>query len=278
MIRVKRPAGTMPKQLYKKGPGHEELLKNRALLAQGNDKDVDFAAYRLKPVRDQLTAVFGRKCVFCESLLLGTQSGDIEHFRPKGRVVVIDPVTKQRAVKPGYYWLAARWHNLLIACQDCNRPREQENGDGSRAVLGKASYFPLADEAGRATTAAGVRKEQALLLHPCRDDPALHLEFTDAGGIRARAVEGIPSAKGAATIEYCGLSRAELLQMRARHRRTVMAAITHIIDDLAQNKDPGQDLEDLVFMLQAKEAYTAYTRHLVRTYLAPYLEELGLAA
>lgn len=173
--------------------------------------------------------------------------------------------------------MAARWRNLLIACQDCNRPRTQKDARGKSKVMGKASYFPLADEMMRATGAAGVRKEVALLLHPCVDKPELHLMFTDDGGIRPNDDGSGPSKKGSATIDYCGLARAELLQMRARHRRTVMAAISHIIDALEQEKDPGQDLDDLLFMLDPKEAYTGFTRHLVGRHLGPYLCVLGIA-
>jgi uncharacterized protein (TIGR02646 family) len=235
-----------------------------------------FDVYRHESVRAALNDLFGRKCVFCESLLLATQSGDIEHFRPKGRVIVLDPITNDKITKSGYHWLAARWRNLLIACRDCNSPRTQKDALGATKVYGKASFFPIEDEATRATAAGGERKERALLLHPCIDHPEQHLAFTDEGGIHPRKNEVGISVKGNATIKYCGLDRGELLQMRARHRRTVMAAIRHIIAAIEKGEDPGSDLEDLVNLLDPKEAYTAFTRHLVRKHLAPYLLALGL--
>ena len=43
----------------------------------------------------------------------------MEHYRPKARV------STEQGDKPGYYWLAARWENLLPSCTDCNSPRKQ---------------------------------------------------------------------------------------------------------------------------------------------------------
>jgi uncharacterized protein (TIGR02646 family) len=260
----------------KNGKGVVELRRNSSLFAAGNASDMTFEVYRHESVRAALGTLFGRKCVFCESMLLATQSGDIEHFRPKGRVIVHDPITNSRNTKPGYHWLAARWRNLLIACRDCNSPRTQKDAHGASKVYGKASFFPIEDEATRATAAGGERKERALLLHPCIDYPEQHLAFTDEGGIHPKASAGGISIKGNATIIYCGLDRGELLQMRARHRRTVMAAIRHTIAAIEKGEDPGADLEDLLNLLDPKEAYTAYTRHLVRQHLAPYLRALGL--
>lgn len=276
MIRVKRPLGSTPPILRKAGKGASEMQSNIALHAAGNTSDMKFEVYKNDSVRAALNALFGRKCVFCESLLLATQSGDIEHFRPKGRVIIVDPASGKRIKKPGYFWLAARWRNLLIACRDCNSPRTQKDAHGEAKVFGKASFFPLEDESTRANTVGGERRERPLLLHPCSDYPEQHLAFTDEGGIYPhRSTAGI-SIKGKATIEYCGLDRGELLQMRARHRRTVMAAIRHIISALEKCEDPGNDLEDLVNLLDPKEAYTAFTRHLVRKHLAPYLRDLDI--
>lgn len=276
MIRVRRPTGSTPAILGKKGKGGAEMRRNLKLFAQASAGEMVFAAYRDKSVRTALDDLFGRKCVFCESMLLASQSGDIEHFRPKGRVMVHDPVTNTFAPHSGYHWLAACWHNLLIACRDCNSPRTQKDAHGVNKVFGKACFFPVTNEAHRATGPSRLRKENALLLHPCIDDPEQHLEFTDDGGIRSRTRDGMVSERGSATIKYCGLDRAELLQMRARHQRTVMASIRHIIEALEKGQEPGRDLDDLLFMLQRKEAYVGFTRHLVRTYLGPYFERLNL--
>ncbi|WP_455922654.1 hypothetical protein [Pseudomonas putida] len=273
MIKVDRPIDSTPKELVI--AGLKERRRNR-IAKLGNEK-LKFTAYATKTVRSELDKLFGRKCVFCESLLAGTQSGDIEHFRPKGAVVVASTLPGGAPIqKDGYYWLAAKWPNLLISCADCNRPRTQPDYDNRKRVIGKANYFPLADESQRATGPRGLRHEEPLLLNPCMDDPEEHLVFLDDGRVEAKVIDGVPSSKGLASIRYLGLARAELLQMRARHRRIVMSAIRHTFAAMEEGRDPGTDLEDLVKLLSPDEAYVAYTRALVRQHMTPYLEALGL--
>lgn len=273
MIKVERPVGSMPAGLTLEG-----LAERRAnRLARIADEKLTFEAYRAPPVRAQLNLIFGRKCAFCESLLAGTQSGDIEHYRPKGRVV-IEPVPPRtlRVKKDGYFWLAAKWHNLLISCADCNRPRTQLDYDDVARVIGKSDYFPLADETKRAAGPRSLAAETPLLLNPCVDDPAEHLVFLEDGRVEPAVLDGSESEMGKASIRYLGLARAELLQMRARHRRMVMAAIRHTVSALEEGRDPGADLDDLVTLLSPQEAYVAYTRTLVKTYMGNYLKALGL--
>lgn len=273
VIKVNRPEGSVPASLVLEG-----LAERRAnRIARLAKQKMTFQAYRAPDVRAQLHAIFGRKCAFCESLLAGTQSGDIEHYRPKGKVV-IDPVPPRtaRITKDGYYWLAAKWHNLLISCADCNRPRTQLDHDDVARVIGKSNYFPLGDEGMRAAGPRGLQNEEPLLLNPCVDDPNEHLMFLDDGRIQPAILNGVESQKGKASIRYLGLGRLELLQMRARHRRTVMAAIRHTVSALEQGRDPGADLDDLVTLLSPQEAYVGYTRTLVRTHMKDYLDALGL--
>jgi hypothetical protein len=276
MIKVDRPKKSIPDGLAKDGA--RELRHNHAALKRGLKKDekLKFGAYSKAAVKKALTDIFGRKCAFCESILLGTQPGDIEHYRPKGKVLVVDSTTGQKTQLPGYYWLAAKWSNLLIACADCNRPRTQLDHDNTNRVIGKSTYFPLANDAHRAKGPASLRLEQPLLLNPCVDNPLDHLVFLDDGRVEANMIGGVVSDKGEATIYYCGLARSELLQMRARHRKMVMAAIRHTVSALEARIDPGADLDDLITMLNPKEAYVAFTRTLVRTHMGPYLTSLNL--
>ena len=278
MIRYDRASVAVPAVLLGAGPGPKERRDNARHIAKADLDKVKHLAYKHDAVRRALHALFGRKCVFCESSLLGNQPGDIEHFRPKGDVTVPHPGGGKAKRKPGYPWLAASWSNLLLACADCNRPRKQPDSTGKVRTMGKACYFPLADEGTRATRARHVRKEQPLLLNPCTDEPDAHLAFTELGGVLPKRGAAGPSAMGDATIRYCGLDRAELVEMRLRHRRTVMAAIRHIVDALERDRDPGADLEDLVELLHPSSPYVAFTRQLVRDKLAPYLAALKLDA
>lgn len=275
MIRLERTVVAAPEALEADG-GIGDLERKANELARANGQKLKFEAYKDATVRAALTKVFGRKCCYCESSLLGTQPGDVEHYRPKSRVAVHNAERTAVTYKDGYYWLASRWTNLLCSCADCNRPRTQADENDELRTIGKASFFPIADEIGRATTPAEVATESALLLDPCTDQPEDHLAFTDEGRVMAKELTGAPSAKGLATIHYCGLARAELLQMRAAHARTVNAAIRHIARALEAKEEPGTDLEDLVELLRPTSPYVAFTRHLVRTRLGPYLAQLGL--
>lgn len=275
MIKIDRSAVNIPEKLV--GEAARELRKNRAALKVDANAKLSFSAYSGPAVRQALAVIFGRKCAFCESILLGTQSGDIEHYRPKGAVVVQDPATGKAKRIRGYYWLAGKWSNLLVACSDCNRPRTQTDHDGNGRVIGKANFFPVLDEVNRASGPGQMSGEVPLLLNPCEDDPSEHLKFREDGGVEAATLNGVLSLKGEQTIYYCGLRRLELLQMRARHKRFVMAAIRHTIAALEAGSDPGLDLDDLLSMLdRRKGAYVAFTRMLVRKHMEPYLKSLGL--
>lgn len=275
MIRVPRKGKLPEVMIGKNSAAARELELNRAFLKMGLPEEMVFEVYNAPSVKDALAKLFGRKCAYCESFLLGNQPGDVEHYRPKSKVAVRDANGKT-AFKPGYFWLAAEWTNLLPACADCNRPRQQEIVDSRRRVVGKANWFPVADEKQRATGPRRIAFEPRLLIDPCVDDPDKHLEYTEAGEIAARSVRGKPSAMGAATIETCGLSRVELMQRRAFHRRTVMSAIRHTLEALQQGRDPGLDLEDLLALLDPKREYVGFTRYLVRLHMRPYLQLLGL--
>ncbi|MOA56016.1 hypothetical protein D3C78_1799210 [compost metagenome] len=67
-------------------------------------------------------------------------------------------------------------------------------------VIGKANFFPLADETKRASGPWLVLREEPLLLNPCIDDPADHLVFLEDGRVEARLIDGSPSRKGEASI------------------------------------------------------------------------------
>jgi uncharacterized protein (TIGR02646 family) len=277
MIKYNRNVCSPPQHLT--GSGAKEREKNIA--KAGSDQAFTFTAYKHESVKTCLQTIFGRKCAFCESLLMGTQPGDVEHYRPKQAVCVdyfiyvTHPTPKQEKLnKVGYYWLGAEWTNLLLCCLDCNRRRKQKQRDGESFITGKGGYFPLADETKRATKPDEEINEEPLLLNPCIDDPEQHLVFSDEGEIFPAILNGTASQKGISTISCLGLARAELFQMRARHRRTVMAAIHHTIAKLERKEDPGADLKDLLELLEPKSAYVAYTRSLVTRHMKEYLEAL----
>jgi len=264
MIYVNRSSQPVPSTLDgKQSVGGLETVKNAELAAQGKHNEMTFVAYSTQPVKDALGKLFHRKCGYCESLLLGNQPGDVEHYRPKKKVRLEPKSGKTREV-PGYYWLAAEWGNLLASCADCNRPRKQEINGAGVEVLGKANWFPVKDEARRAKDAKGVKKEPRLLLDPCVDNPIRHLLFHEDGSIEAKN----RSAMGKATIAVCGLDRLELLQARAMHRESADVLIRHVLEKLTKNAEPDErDVEGLIKLMHPSRPFSGFVQHLVRSKL-----------
>ena len=216
------------------------------------DKPFTFRAYKSLDVVEELGRSFGGKCAYCEGSWEGTAPVDVEHWRPKGGYAA-----EGRLKKPGYYWLAADWMNLLPSCIDCNRERTQKFQDAPPHLAGKANKFPLPSEKRRATAVDRERLERPRLLHPYLDDPAEHLEFLDEGAIRARKVGNTPSRKGVASIETYGLLRMGLVNRRSDRQGEIeawMARVRRSALRVQQSPSP-ETQQDLVDDLNQLETF-----------------------
>ena len=149
--------------------------------------------YRSKKVKNRLVENHHSKCCYCEKEF---PSGilQVEHFRPKGGVrQTLDQTTDER---PGYYWLAYEWTNLLLACPICN------------STTHKWTFFPLANPTKRARSHHDdVTKERALFIDPSRQNPRRHIRFENEvpiGWTRA----------GRITIKGIGLDSPQLMGYR----------------------------------------------------------------
>ena len=156
--------------------------------------------YGNRRVKNALSKIQSGKCCYCESEFSGTYPGDVEHFRPKGRV-------RQRrgalAEYPGYFFLAYRWENLLFSCFICNSS-------------GKGDFFPVANA--RATDFSQLDNEGALLVDPLRENPRHHITFQF---ITPKAI----SRRGEETIKVLRLDRPELFRSRISHLKGLNARI-----------------------------------------------------
>lgn len=229
MIKVERK-GAPPRVLTDpESVGLLETEKACKFYAQleNREKSFSFEAYSSVEVKQRLEKLFRGKCAYCESRYAGTQPMDVEHWRPKGMIVEENGRDK---VKPGYYWLAAKWDNLLPSCIDCNRERRQRlMPNGEIRPLGKGNRFPLRDPAKRAKARDEESGEDPLLLHPCEDDPDEHLEFTRDAVMRARLQpDRQPSAKGQFSIDVYALNRAGLVHERLEVLRLIQQRIKTI--------------------------------------------------
>ena len=212
MIRIHRPAAAPP-VLRAAGVArrqqHETAIdSDPAAYASGSGKlEFDRAIYADESVKRDLLLMQHEKCAFCEAKPLHVSDGDVEHFRPKGAVRqdAADPLRR-----PGYYWLAYEWENLLFACERCNRRH-------------KRSYFPLTDPARRAQSPRDdVATESPVFIDPSSEDPRPHISFRQHVPIAVGA-----SARGEQTISALGLRRPELNADRERHLSRI--PLLHII-------------------------------------------------
>lgn len=120
------------------------------------------ATYSHPSVRTRLFADQHGKCAYCETKLV-RQRGRVDHYRPKDGV---KQNRTDRLQKPGYYWLAYAWENLLLTCETCN---DQGN---------KGNLFPLLNPSRRAQNHRhDLTHEQPLLIDPTRVDPARFISF-----------------------------------------------------------------------------------------------------
>jgi uncharacterized protein (TIGR02646 family) len=186
MIRVNRPA--VPATLATRGPAATIDLCSAYSAApadyeSGSAKfDFDNGIYSADDVKQALRGAQHDKCSFCEAKVPHVCPGDIEHFRPKAAV---QETEAGPLVRPGYYWLAYEWTNLLFCCELCNR----------RA---KRNYFPLRYNSRRANNPSdSLTNETAVFINPADENPADHLRFkgatvyprTKRGDVTWRALE-----------------------------------------------------------------------------------------
>ncbi len=277
MIRVS--LGQAPTELDgPDSPGAKERAEAAAFFSNpANTGEFGFKAYKLGPVKRALNERFDMKCAYCESRFRGVHPVDIEHYRPKSGFVV-----DGRLVKPGYYWLAASWGNLLPSCIDCNRAREQEIVDEDTRTAGKANQFPVLNEARRARRPGDESKEGRLLLHPALDTPEAHLEFGADGIIRPRlSRSGRESAKGRASIAVYALQRRGLVDERAELERLIRVEIGRARRAALRMNQPGAaafdflaDLRESLGQLQEWIAPGARYAGMARQLINPVIEEL----
>jgi uncharacterized protein (TIGR02646 family) len=209
MIKIVKPAA--PAVLTDKGAAkageHKAAFDAEPDLFRNGDRklEIDAAIYGHEDVKKALRQAQHDKCAFCESKITHISPGDVEHYRPKKG---FQQKRKDRIGRPGYYWLAYDWDNLLFSCESCNRS-------------GKGNLFPLEDPGARALDHShDITQEKPLLLHPAQDDPAEHLVFN---GADISPKNG--SKRGDVTIKTLRLDRSELFERRRDRLKTIRAML-----------------------------------------------------
>jgi hypothetical protein len=163
-------------------------------------------------MKDYLRVRFNGKCAYCDARFDVVAFGDVEHYRPKRRVVSEDGKILDH---PGYYWLAYDLDNLLPSCLVCNQAK-------------KRNRFPLRDESMRARKPLPFYpiQEVPLLLNADRHKPvSSHLKFiTGVNGTSFGTVEGIDDI-GRTSSEVYDLNREGLIEARRERQRAALARV-----------------------------------------------------
>ncbi len=245
-----------------------------------DDASFSFAVYKDKELARALARDFHKKCAYCESKFAAVTPADIEHYRPKASIN-----TGTHELKPGYFWMAGDWDNLLLSCPHCNRSYSHEvPGQTQNVTLGKGTQFPLSDETKRVRdheADIAAEADYRLLLHPCIDQPNEHLSFDTDGLVRPKQA-GAAGARGKASIDIYALQRKDLVEARrdavndlrsrvedlgfhiVQHRRldaigdAAAEARTHNLVQLSKV------LASIVASMEPTEQYLAAKRHWIR--------------
>ena len=258
MIRIHRP--TAPTVLTKKGKAHAgEMCRlydaDPAACKRGEGGlEPNPAIYAHKTVKDALLEAQHGKCAFCECKVTHQQYGDVEHFRPKRGY-------KQKESddlgRPGYYWLAYEWTNLLVSCSKCNQQF-------------KKNLFPLRRPSRRARCHHDdIAREEPLLIDPSSEDPATDLTFD------REFYRPLPSTRrGKVTIDTFGLNKPD----RTEHRQDILAVLMLmsryrliLVEACRQDPSSGEralELAELNTLIAARQSdsaeYAAMARSIFR--------------
>lgn len=280
-------------EYYRDIANHQEKYKKTG--ANGNRTKQGYSIYADKTVRKKLLKMFHGKCAYCESKITTIYNGDIEHFRPKGKIQNANPS------RPGYFWLASEWENLLFACPFCNQTNTHEFKNGNNideAVFGKLDQFPLDTETYRLKYTHGIiyftdkviyneafdlEESVRLLLNPCIDDNIeKYFKFNDDGAIISNdGLTPFEKRKAQTSIIIYALHRLPLaiareekiIQIKAQIRRVEIAIKNYnkYMDESEEEKIwfEGIMREEMKILRRFKDAdqeYAGLARYMIDKY------------
>lgn len=141
---------------------------------------IESEIYRANDVLAALSTLYHDKCAYCET---HDPDFEVEHFRPKKLVSVIDRTNGQ--AHDGYYWLCYEWSNLMPGCHDCNKNGVKGNRFPTRSVK---KNTPLimglhVDLTCNSILNSYLKDEKAIFLNPEEPDfdPFVYFKFDKDG-------------------------------------------------------------------------------------------------
>jgi len=275
MIKIDRSIVEIPKILIEdNGRGIRETKRAVSHYKKPNvTKAFKFSVYSDSKVKGALIELFKGKCAYCESKFLHVYSGDVEHFRPKGKIAeAVNP-------KPGYYWLAAKWDNLLLSCRNCNQKLKHLTiGATEKETMGKMDQFPLADGGIHVQDdELDIQTEEPfrLLINPCIENPEEFFRYDINTGVIIPKPKGLKKKKIAEeSIRVYVLQRVPLVQARERKAIEILAQIQRVkeaIKNISEHSD-SSSLKRIYFDKILKKELKN-----LKQFLSPNEEYLGLA-
>lgn len=199
----------------------EQGIANAALAENG--KDYKWKHSLWKELKDHLQDLFSEKCAYCDSEFMHVSWGDVEHYRPKGKVTDVDG---KEVDHPGYYWLAYEPTNYLPSCERCNRGNAKLNKfpiNGKRAMHPKD---PLDDE-------------DPLLINPYEKSFREHVHYCTTDSKTPGVAMSLDSY-GEMSVKAYRLNRNDLPKKRHKEqknaRRDYMQAMVTLV--MERNKKP----------------------------------------
>lgn len=199
---------------------------------------------------------FWNKCAYCERNIRN-QYGDIEHYRPKGRVTDVNNKLIKRIVglnkeeHPGYYWLAYEFTNLLPSCITCNRPTNIING-AKKKQIGKWDKFPVKDI--RAWEVGTEGNEEPLLINPLVDDPSEHFVYDTTKGII-----GWKTKEGEMTVKILGLNEHDLPERRVERYELIKTKVAEYIEECKKDPNSHDAQENEKLLRKIKKGYGEFS-------------------
>ncbi|OOR17060.1 retron system putative HNH endonuclease [Bacillus cereus] len=256
----------------KKGGERELAIIFHEAQPEGSYKK--FSAYKDGEVKQSLNKLFHGKCAYCETKYIHVHPVDIEHYRPKGGFQM---QRNGKLEKPGYYWLAAEWSNLLPTCIDCNRERNHCIRDGITIKTGKGNLFPIEDETKRVRNHNGnIAQERPLLINPYFDEPEDYLEFTIDGIVRPKVGNDNILKKAKESIEIYGLQRPHLVEER---RMVCLSISTHFVrikfiiekikqypNDVSFEEELKKEIRQLMEFTRPNKPYSLMARQIIQRF------------
>ncbi|KQS34101.1 HNH endonuclease [Dyadobacter sp. Leaf189] len=149
-----------------------------------------------------LIELYHSKCGYCETDTSAGAPMQVEHYRPKAKV--LEDIKHQ-----GYYWLAYEWSNLILSCSKCNnKKRNRFPISGQRISTPGILNMGMPSEEFVLANSKNFLAENPQLLHPEIDKVEDQFLFNHNGeivGLNERAQQ---------TIIVCDLNRDELIFKR----------------------------------------------------------------